>query len=116
AKEEIREIDVPAAGQLLANSPVVVIDVREPDEFSAGALPGAINVPRGVLEFRLASVPQLSNPKAPMLLYCRTGGRSAMAAQTLKRLGYTDVLSLSGGYEAWQTVRGLTVTPVGTCG
>ncbi|MGH6820342.1 MAG: MBL fold metallo-hydrolase, partial [Methylocella sp.] len=47
AKEEISEIDVPAAGQLLANSPVVVIDVREPDEFSAGALPGAINVPRG---------------------------------------------------------------------
>ncbi|MCI0654402.1 MAG: MBL fold metallo-hydrolase [Methylococcaceae bacterium] len=102
AKQQIREIDAPAARQLLANSLIVVVDVREPEEFSAGGLPGAISVPRGVLEFRLGNIPELTNPNASLLLYCRTGGRSALAAQTLQRLGYTNVLSLSGGYEAWR--------------
>ncbi|MGH8556217.1 MAG: rhodanese-like domain-containing protein [Methylococcales bacterium] len=92
--------------------------MREPEEFSIGSLPGAMNVPCGVLEFRLGGIPKLSNPNASLLLYCRTGGRSALAAQSLQRLGYgyTDVLSLSGGYEAWRTVGRMTAAPGVTCG
>jgi glyoxylase-like metal-dependent hydrolase (beta-lactamase superfamily II)/rhodanese-related sulfurtransferase len=102
AKAQIAEIDPATARQRVDNGKTIIVDVREPDEFEAGHLPRAINVPRGVLEFRLATTPELGNPQAPLLVYCRSGGRAAMAALNLQRLGYTQVESLAGGYEAWQ--------------
>ncbi len=101
AKQQVTEVDVRAVKSLLSKGNPVVVDVREPEEFAAGNLPGAFNVPRGVLEFKLASTPELGNPDAPIVLYCRTGARSVLAAWTLKRLGYTNVVSIAGGYEAW---------------
>ncbi len=102
AREQIIEVDVAAARALLDDSRTVIIDVREPDEYASGHLPRAINVPRGVLEFRLSTIPELGNPAANLLLYCRTGGRSALAAQCLGRLGFTGTMSLAGGYDNWQ--------------
>ena len=71
---------------------------------------GAINLPRGVLEFQIHAHPAmgsvadaaLAEPSRRMVLYCRTGGRSALAADSLRQLGFTDVCSLAGGFEAWR--------------
>jgi rhodanese-related sulfurtransferase len=112
AKRQIREVGVATVQKRLPDGKHVVLDVREPDEFAAGHLPGAINVPRGVLEFKLAGTPDLADPAKPVFVYCRTGGRSALAALNLQRLGYSNVESMAGGYEAW-TAAGTTT---GTCG
>lgn len=108
ARAVIEEID---ANHLLAMqaSGMPVIDVREPEEFAAGHLPGAVNIPRGVLEFQVdghpalnfRTDPHLSHRREPVILYCRTGGRSALAAEALKRLGFDRPLSLAGGYTQW---------------
>jgi rhodanese-related sulfurtransferase len=87
-----------------------LIDVREPDEYAAGNLPGAINLPRGVLEFRIETHPALAraaNPACadrsrPLVVYCQSGGRSALAADSLQQLGFDKVHSLAGGFEAWR--------------
>ena len=102
AKQGITEVDISTVKKQLREENPVVVDVREPEEFAAGHLPGAINVPRGVLEFKLGNTAELGNPNAPMILYCRSGGRSALATWALKRLGYTNAVSMAGGYEAWQ--------------
>ena len=77
----------------------VLVDVREPDEWDAGRLPGAVHVPRGVLERDAeATFPDLD---APIVLYCGGGYRSVLAAQSLGRMGYTDVRSMAGGWRGW---------------
>ena len=86
-----------------------IVDVREPAEFAAGHIPGAVNIPRGVLEFEIDGHPAVNGIKDPALahreqpiaVYCRSGGRSALAAEALKRLGFADPLSLAGGFNAW---------------
>jgi rhodanese-related sulfurtransferase len=87
----------------------VLIDVREPDEYEAGRIPSAINLPRGVLEFQIddhpaladSTAPALAHRQRPIVVYCRTGGRAALAAQALQRLGFHDVRSIAGGIVAW---------------
>ena len=87
----------------------VVIDVREPAEFETGHIPGSINIPRGVLEFQVdahpavanVSDPALSHKERPIVLVCRTGGRAALSALSLQRLGFADVRSITGGVLAW---------------
>lgn len=108
AKANIEEID---ADQLLAlqSSGAPVIDVREADEFAAGHVPGAVNIPRGVLEFQVDGHPAvngqsdaaLAHRGRPVVLYCRSGGRSALAAESLKCLGFASPVSLAGGFNAW---------------
>ncbi|AWV08349.1 rhodanese-like domain-containing protein [Marilutibacter maris] len=87
----------------------VLIDVREPAEFETGHIPGAINIPRGVLEFQVdahpavanVSDPALSHKQRPVVVVCRTGGRAALSAVNLQRLGFADVRSIAGGVVAW---------------
>lgn len=79
----------------------VLIDVREPVEFATGHLPGAINIPRGVLEFQIESHPALVGPPRPIVLYCHSGGRAALAALSLSTLGFDEVRSLTGGIMGW---------------
>lgn len=86
----------------------VLIDVRETDEYDAGYIPGAISIPRGLLEFNIGkeNVWEEQGLYIPVktdsiILYCRTGNRSALAAKSLMELGYTNVKSLQGGWEAW---------------
>lgn len=99
AKAQIKEVSTADAQGLLGRR--AVLDVREPDEFAAGHLPGAINIPRGMLEFKIGMVPALAAPTTAMLVYCRTSGRAALSAVQLQRLGYVDVISMAGGFEAW---------------
>lgn len=101
AKQNIREVDPAEAKAMLGKVPV--LDVREPSEYAAGCLPNAVNIPRGVLEFRIENHPALQNRKdAEILVYCQSGGRSALAVETLKKLGYENAVSLAGGYKLWQ--------------
>lgn len=101
ARATIRECSLDDARRLLAEG-VTLLDVREPDEFAAGHLAHAANVPRGLLEFRLSADPALADPARPVLLYCKSGGRAALAAATLQQMGFTGVCSIAGGYDAWR--------------
>jgi len=100
AKETITEITIVDAKNNL--SAYLILDVREPAEFAAGQIPDAINIPRGVLEFQIANHPTFLNQyDAAILVYCQSGGRSALATKTLHDLGYKNAVSLAGGYKAW---------------
>jgi rhodanese-related sulfurtransferase len=98
AKAEIREIDPHEVAAQLDH--YTVLDVREPDEYEQGALPNAIHVPRGQLEFSVEG--RIVNKEAPIAVYCAGGVRSAFAAKTLQDLGYTDVVSVIGGFNKWK--------------
>mgnify|MGYP003610924680 FL=1 len=108
ARAEITEI-APQALDPATLAGLSVIDVREPGEYAQGHLPGAINLPRGVLEFQIEAHPAMacSTTEAlqardrPLLVYCLTGGRSALAALSLQELGFRHVRSMAGGVKAW---------------
>lgn len=105
AKAWVQNLD-PAQFAERATSPdAVIVDLREADERVQGTIPGAIHVPRGMLEFRADPTSPYHDdrlePGRPVLLHCATGGRSALAAETLRGLGYTDVAHLDGGIAAW---------------
>jgi len=102
AKQQITEVTVETSKQLLAEGNIVVVDTREESEYAAGHLDDAILLPRGVLEFKIGNVPELADKSKAVLIYCRSGNRSALAAQTMQQLGYKNVLSMAGGFEAWQ--------------
>lgn len=107
AKLEISEADVHQVSEIIKQASPMLIDVREPEEFSQGHLEGAINVPRGVLEFKTDPMnpggnPALFDRSSKMIVYCKSGARSALAAQSLRTLGYQTVTSMSGGFEAWK--------------
>ncbi len=100
AKSAIREVDGAAAEQAVATAEPVLLDVREADEYEQGALPNALHIPRGFLESQIES--KVPNKQTPVLVYCAGGTRSAFAAKTLGELGYTDVVSLIGGFNQWK--------------
>ena len=110
AKSEIEECDLSNVEKAIQDGSHLIVDVREPEEFSLGHLVGAINVPRGVLEFRTdpsypGAIPKLSDKATKIILYCRSGGRSALAAQSLGQLGYKAVVSMAGGFMAWEETK-----------
>jgi rhodanese-related sulfurtransferase len=86
---------------------VVLVDVRDSDELERdGVIPGSVHVSRGMLEFRADPESPAYNselkPDGRVILYCGSGGRSALAGKTLRDMGYIDVASLAGGYAAWR--------------
>jgi molybdopterin/thiamine biosynthesis adenylyltransferase/rhodanese-related sulfurtransferase len=100
-RAQIREVDTATAEQAIAAQPApVVLDVREPDEYEQGALPGAVHIPRGHLESQVEN--RIADRDAPIVVYCAGGTRSAFAAKTLTDLGYTDVVSMAGGFNKWK--------------
>lgn len=106
AKQQITEVDVARSKQLIKEGNIVVVDIREESEYAAGHLDGALFIPRGILEFKINSVPELTDKSKAVLLYCRSGNRSALAAQVMLGMGYKTVLSMAGGYEAWKKPAG----------
>jgi molybdopterin/thiamine biosynthesis adenylyltransferase/rhodanese-related sulfurtransferase len=100
-KAQIDEIDPSAVSEVAGSDGIVIVDVRESDEWDAGHLPGAKHVPRGHLESRIeGAAPDRSQR---VLLYCASGNRSALAAKTLRdELGYEHVESMTGGYTLWK--------------
>ncbi|HKW75307.1 MAG TPA: rhodanese-like domain-containing protein [Terriglobales bacterium] len=105
AKKQIKEID-PAELKRMQQSgeKFTLIDVREPDEVAQGVIPGAVPVPRGVLEYKIDSV--TTDKNAPIVCYCGGGGRSSLAASNLKKMGFKNAMSLAGGYKGWKATHG----------
>jgi molybdopterin/thiamine biosynthesis adenylyltransferase/rhodanese-related sulfurtransferase len=99
-KGRIREIDTAAAEAAVAAPGAIALDVREPDEYEQGALPGALHIPRGHLESQIEN--KVLDKDTPLVVYCAGGTRSAFAADTLTQLGYTDVVSVVGGFNKWK--------------
>ncbi len=85
--------------RLATGEPVVVVDVRDPDEYRDGHIEGSANISRGFLEFRIGTV--AAEPSTPIVLYCQTGLRSVLAARQLTELGYENVVNLQGGFQKW---------------
>src|SRR2546423_6772877 len=108
-KSQIREVDTAAAAEAISRPGTVVLDVREPDEYEQGALPGALPVERGNLESKIES--RVTDRSTPIVIHCASGIRSAFAAKTLQDLGYTDVVSVSGGFNKWKDEGREWVTP-----
>ena len=101
ARREVRE-ETPEQlkARLAGGEPPVVIDVRDPDEYRDGYIDPAVNISRGFLEFRIATV--AIDPNTPIVLYCQTGLRSLLAGKVLRDLGFVNVTSLAGGYQRWR--------------
>jgi len=110
AKRQITEVETVEVEARLAKEPVNVLDVREPDEFEQGALAGAIHIPRGHLEAQIET--RIVDKSAPVVVYCAGGVRSAFATKTLQDLGYTNVVSMAGGFGKWKDEGRAWVTPV----
>jgi molybdopterin/thiamine biosynthesis adenylyltransferase/rhodanese-related sulfurtransferase len=100
AKSEIVEIDTQQAQTRIEAGNVLVLDVREPDEYDQGALSDALHIPRGHLEAQIEG--RATDRNQTIVVYCAGGVRSAFAARTLQELGYTDVLSMEGGFGKWK--------------
>lgn len=109
AKANVEEVDVQILQQRIAEG-ARVIDVREPAEYAAGHIRQAVNMPRGVLEMQLHQHPAVAGyddalqrmAAEPIYLICRSGGRSALAAESLQRMGFEQVISVAGGMNAWE--------------
>ncbi len=100
AKAETREVDTATADSERSRPGAVLLDVREPDEYEQGAIPGAVHIPRGHLESQVEG--KLTNKDAPVIIYCAAGVRSVFAAKTLGELGYSNVVSVAGGFGKWK--------------
>jgi rhodanese-related sulfurtransferase len=105
AKKSIKTIDMRRFKAALdAHEYDMIIDVREPGEFAKGYIPGAINIPRGVIEFKIwpyVGYPDKMNSGKKIILYCKTGGRCSLAAKSLQDLGFTNVMSVDMMFKDW---------------
>ena len=110
AKAQIHEVPIEGAEHAIAQADVL-IDVREPDEYRQGHLPGAVNIPRGLLEFQLSGQGALSDRNLRVVLYCKTSGRAALAARTMQDMGYLQVQSVAGGFDLWAASGKAVVVP-----
>ena len=108
AKSNIQEISPQDVASALKRGDALLIDVRDPDEWEEGHIPGAKNFSRGTVELEIEeAAPDLSTP---IITHCGGGGRSALAAESLQRMGYKNVKSMAGGFKAWKAA-GLPATP-----
>ncbi|WP_196138168.1 rhodanese-like domain-containing protein [Aliikangiella sp. G2MR2-5] len=107
ARSEIKEIENKDLCSAIDNK-ALLIDVREGEEYSQGFISHAINIPRGLIEFAIFEHPKVKPllcdniSETPIYLYCKSGGRSALAAQSLNKLGFNKVFSLKGGIMGWE--------------
>ena len=108
ARKQIKEWDADTAKDQLDDGQVLLVDVRELDEFDKGHLPGAICIPRGLLEGAADARTKYRDERLcraqdeVILLYCQSGGRSALAALTLQQMGFSQAYNLAGGVEVWE--------------
>lgn len=99
AKLRVREVS-PAAANQQQQAGALLIDVREADEFAKGHAVGAVHASRGTLELKIEDL--APDTAKQIVCYCGGGSRSALAAENLERMGYTNVASMAGGFKAWK--------------
>ena len=105
AKSRIKETDVPGYKEMLARGEKpVLIDTREDNEFAAGHVKGAVHLSRGIIERDIEK--EVPERTSEIILYCGGGFRSALAAESLQKMGYTNVWSMDGGWRGWLAARG----------
>jgi len=107
AKKHITEISPQDTAAKLESGEAVVIDVRDKDEWDEGHIPGATHMSRDTIELDIEE--KVPDPNAMIICHCGGGGRSALAAETLQKMGYKNVHSMAGGFKAWKTA-GLPTT------
>ena len=100
AKKSICEVSVSEAKALLDKGGYIFLDCREPKEFKMGHIPGAMNIPRGLLEFKISK--KIPDKNANIVMYCKSGGRGCLATCCLCRMGYKNVKNMDGGWKAWE--------------
>jgi rhodanese-related sulfurtransferase len=101
AKTRVREISVADTRRKLEKNEALLIDVREESEWAAGHARGALHLGKGLIERDIEQ--RVPDKSAPIILYCGGGFRSALSGDSLQRMGYTNVLSMAGGWRAWQS-------------
>lgn len=99
AKKNVCEISVSEAKKCLDEGGWVFLDCREPKEFKMGHVPGAVNIPRGLMEFKVTK--KIPDKNAKIVVYCKVGGRGCLSTCTLCRMGYKNVKNMAGGWKAW---------------
>jgi len=100
SKSRVRECSIEELKKRMdRGESLILIDVREESEYSAGHIPGALHVSKGVIERDIETV--VPDPNQEILLYCGGGFRSALSAENLQRMGYTNVVSVDGGWRSW---------------
>jgi rhodanese-related sulfurtransferase len=106
AKQKIENLTIQQAKVEIVNGNIVLIDIREAEELTKGKIPGATHAPRGMLEFYADSTLPYYKPvfkkESRIIIYCASSGRSALAVQTLKSMGYKNVTHINGGFNAWK--------------
>ena len=107
AKKNITEISPQDAAAKLKSDEAVIVDVREQDEWDEENIPGAIHLSRGTIELDIEE--KVPDPNAMIICHCGGGGRSALAAESLQKMGYKNVRSMAGGFKAWKAA-GLPTT------
>lgn len=110
AKARVTEVSPDEAERLIRDASIL-IDVREADEFAAGHIPGAVHISRGMLEFKMSGATELTPRDIKIVLYCKTSGRAALAAAALGDMGYLDVKSIAGGFDAWSAAGKAVMKP-----
>lgn len=100
ARQNINIIDADKT-QALMDQGATLLDVREPSEFDMGHLPNAVHIPRGLLEFMVGNHPKLQDMAQDIVVYCKNGGRSTLATDLLKRMGFENTHMLAGGFDNW---------------
>jgi len=105
-RKQVKSIDMAGFKSVFdAKTNALIVDVRNPDEYATGFVPGAVNVPRGLLEFTIwgeVGFPDKTDMNRKIYLYCKTGGRCTLAAKTLQDLGFTDVTAVVMVFEEWR--------------
>ena len=102
AKKNVTEISPENAAEKSNNREAVIIDVRDGDEWDEGHIPGAIHMSRGTIELDVEE--KVPDPNAMIICHCGGGGRSALAAESLQKMGYKNVRSMAGGFKAWKAI------------
>jgi len=100
ANKHITNVPVSIAKELFDEGGYIFLDVRTANEFKMGHIPGAIHIERGLLEFKINN--QIPDKNAQIVVYCKVGGRGSLAAHTLVRMGYTNVVNIEDGWVAWE--------------
>ena len=100
AKQNITMISLEDAKALFDKGGVVFLDCREPNEYKVGHIPGAINIPRGLLEFQVEG--KIPDKTANIVMYCKSGGRGCLACESIGDMGYKNVKNMEGGWMAWE--------------
>jgi phage shock protein E len=102
AKKSITEISPEDAAEKSNNREAMIVDVRDRDEWDEGHIPGAIHLSRGTIELDIEE--KVPDPNAMIICHCGGGGRSALAAESLQKMGYKNVRSMAGGFKAWKAI------------